>query len=296
MEITAGLVVELVAAQFPGWAGLPVRPVERDGWDNRTFRLGDELSVRLPRTKHYAAQAAKEHRWLPVLAPRLPLAIPQSLALGSPTDPFPWPWSVRRWLPGDPLTADRVRDLSELANDLAEFLVALQSVDTVGGPAPGAHNFGRGGPIGVYDEQTRKAIASLSTEIDGHRASTVWEKATGTTWDRPGVWVHGDISPSNLLVADGRLGAVIDFGGCAVGDPACDLTVAWTAFSDGARTTFLSRLGLDHATVARARGWALWKALITLAQGPSAAETARIQFGWHWPVLELLEQIFNDSP
>lgn len=262
---------------------LPVRPVDADGWDNRTFRLGDDLSVRLPSGEHYATQAQKEHRWLPVLAPRLPLPIPQSLALGLPTDHFPWPWSVRRWLPGEPMTGERVQDFAELAEDLAGFLRALERIITFNGPTQGAHNFGRGDQLGVYDDQTRKAIITLGADIDGRRAVQVWEAAIKTTWGSPVVWVHGDVSPSNLLVVDGRLAAVIHFGDCAVGDPACDLAVAWTAFSGDTREAFLSRPGLDNTTRARARGWAAWKALITLAQGPSAAERARIQFGCRWP-------------
>jgi len=293
--ITAALVTELVGTQFPAWAELPVRPVELDGWDNRTFRLGQDMAVRLPSSETCAGQVGKEDRWLSVLAPRLPLPIPEPLALGVPSGIFPWPWSVRRWLPGDPATAERVDDLAGLAADLAGFLLALQGIDAGGGPPPGAHNFYRGGSLQVYDAETREAITALGTGIDGAQAERVWETATGTEWDGPGVWVHGDVTPSNLLAIGGRLGAVIDFGGCGVGDPACDLTMAWTVFTGRARGLFKARMALDDGTWARARGWALWKALVTLRQGPTRAEAARLRFGWRWPPTEVTEQIILDD-
>jgi aminoglycoside phosphotransferase (APT) family kinase protein len=293
--ITASLVADLIAAQFPAWAGIPIRPVEADGWDNRTFRLGDSMAVRLPSGQAYAAQAGKEHQWLPVLASQLPVPIPESLGLGNPSDLFPWPWSVRRWLPGEPATGDRITDLPALAADLAVFLSRLAEIDPAGGPPPGEHNFLRGAPLSVYDTETRWAIATLGTGIDGRRAEAVWDAAVATTWPRPAVWLHGDVAPANLLARHGRLSSVIDFGGCAVGDPACDLAIAWTAFAGTSREVFGAQLAVDDGTWARARGWALWKALRTLLKGPSAAEAARISFGWRWPVNEVIEQILRDE-
>lgn len=262
--ITASLVSRLVAAQFPQWADLPVTRVELDGWDNTTFRLGEDMSVRLPSAEAYAAQVDKEHRWLPILAPHLPLSIPQPLAKGVPAHGYPRQWSIYRWLVGDPATIERIADLGRFATELADFLTALYRIDPTGGPPPGRHNFFRGGQLATYDSETRDAIAALDTEIDARLATDVWEAALGATWNGPAVWFHGDVSAGNLLVDDGRLVAVIDFGCSGVGDPACDVTIAWTLFFGEGRETFRARLGLDDATWARGRGWALWKALIML--------------------------------
>jgi len=263
-DITAELVSRLVAAQFPQWAGLAVRPVEPGGWDNVTFRLGPGLSVRLPSADCYAEQVGKEHRWLPALAGRLPLPIPEPIARGAPGCGYPWPWSVYRWLEGEPATAGRVGNLSRFAAEVADFLAALYRIDPAGGPPPGAHNFFRGGPLAVYHAETMEAIAALGDEVDAGRAAEVWQAALAAPWPGPPVWVHGDVSPENLLVAAGRLSAVIDFGCCAVGDPACDTAIAWTFFSGESRRVFRARLPVDQATWARGRGWALWKALIVL--------------------------------
>jgi aminoglycoside phosphotransferase (APT) family kinase protein len=262
--ITAELAARLVAAQFPQWAGLPVRRVEPGGWDNVTFRLGAGLSVRLPSGPWYAEQAAKEHRWLPVLAGQLPLRIPQPVAKGEPGCGFPWPWSVYRWLPGTPLAASHVADRTALAADLAAFLAALQAVDPAGGPGPGEHNFYRGGPLTVYDGEARDALAALDGQIDTARAARVWQEALAAAWHGPPVWFHGDVADGNLLTDRGRLSAVIDFGTSGVGDPACDTVIAWTYFSGESRRVFCSRLPVDDATWARGRGWALWKAMIVL--------------------------------
>ena len=263
-DITAELVSRLVAAQFPRWAGLAVRPVEPGGWDNVTFRLGPGLSVRLPSADCYAEQVGKEHRWLPALAGRVPLPIPEPIARGAPGCGYPWPWSVYRWLEGEPATAGRVGNLSRFAAEVADFLAALYRIDPAGGPPPGAHNFFRGGPLAVYHAETMEAIAALGDEVDAGRAAEVWQAALATPWPGPPVWVHGDVSPENLLAAAGRLSAVIDFGCCAVGDPACDTAIAWTFFSGESRRVFRAGLPVDQATWARGRGWALWKALIVL--------------------------------
>jgi aminoglycoside phosphotransferase (APT) family kinase protein len=262
--ITAELAARLVAAQFPQWADLPVWRVEPGGWDNVTFRLGADLSVRLPSGPGYAQQVEKEHRWLPVLARQLPLPIPEPLAKGAPGDGFPWPWSVYQWLPGTPLAQSHVPDKTELAADLAAFLAALYRIDPTGGPPPGAHSCLRGASVAVYDDQARQALEALDGEIDTATAAQVWQEALDATWHGAPVWVHGDVADGNLLTEHGRLSAVIDFGCCAVGDPACDTVIAWTYFSGDSRQVFKDRLRLDAATWARGRGWALWKAMIVL--------------------------------
>lgn len=265
MDIDALLVRRLVAAQFPQWAHLPIRPVEVGGIDNRTFHLGDEMSVRLPSAEAYAAQVEKEHRWLPRLAPLLPLPIPIPVATGILGDGYPWHWSIYRWLEGESATTERIAHPCEFATTLAQFLLALQRIDPAGGPAPGGHNFFRGGPLAIYDAQARQAIATLAGAIDGATATAVWEAALEATWLGSPVWLHGDVSAGNLLVTKRRLSAVIDFGCMAVGDPACDLTIAWTLLTGESREAFRAALPLDSDTWSRGRGWALWKALITLA-------------------------------
>ena len=222
-DITVALVMELVAEQFPRWAHLPVRPVELDGWDNTTFRLGDTMAVRVPSAEEYALQVDKEQRWLPVLAPQLPLPIPVPLGRGQPSSTLRRPWSVYRWIDGEPLLGDRIVDPVALADDLAGFLGALYAC-TPAGPPPGAHSFRRGGPVTVWHDHIEANLHSLRDEVDVAAAQEVWTAALAAVHEMSPVWVHGDITGTNLLVHDGRLAAVIDFGCSAYGDPACDLT------------------------------------------------------------------------
>jgi aminoglycoside phosphotransferase (APT) family kinase protein len=266
MIIDEPLVRRLIAAQFPEWSDLPIRPVASSGWDNRTFHLGDEMSVRLPSSEAYVPQVDKEHRWLPVLAPNLPLPRPSPIAKGAPGEGFPWPWSIYRWLDGERATRANIADLNAFAADLANFLVALRGIDAKDGPLAGKDNFYRGGPLGVYAGETAQAVAALGDEIDRDRVMTVWDEALATTWQGRPVWVHGDVADGNLLVNDGKLTAVIDFGSSGVGDPACDLYIAWTFLDQESRQKFRAGLALNDATWARGRGWTLWKTLITLAE------------------------------
>ena len=258
----------LIARQFPEWADLPVRPVAVSGWDNQTFRLGDGMSVRLPTAREYALAVDKEHRWLPILAPQLPLPIPVPLAKGEPDEEFGHPWSVYEWIDGEPAAIGNIGDTTDFADHLARFLVALRSIDPAGGPRPGLHNWFRGGPLDVYDAQARSAITALDDRIPVGTVTKVWESALRASLAHEPVWFHGDIAPGNLLVRDGALAAVIDFGTCGVGDPACDLAIAWTLLTGACRDAFRTRLDLDSGTWARGRGWALWKALITYAGAP----------------------------
>jgi len=262
VQIDDALVRRLVAGQFPQWSDLPIRPIEPSGWDNRTFRLGDAMLVRLPSGEQYAEQVAKEQRWLPFLASALPLDIPTPMALGQPAEGYPWNWSVFRWLAGEAASSVSVSNLIDFASSLGHFLCALQRTDATGGPTPGPHNFHRGAPLGIYDRQTRQAISALKGRVDGDAAIAVWEAALASAWRRPPVWLHGDVSPGNLLVRAGSLSAVIDFGQLSVGDPACDVAIAWTFFEGASRQAFRKALPLDAETWARGRGWALWKALI----------------------------------
>ena len=273
--IDAALARRLIDSQFPRWSHLAITKVALDGWDNRTFRLGPELSVRLPTGDWYAEQVEKEQRWLPVLAPQLPLPIPTPVAKGEPGEGFPYPWSVYRWLDGEPAARAQPRDMPGFASALAGFLSALGRADATGGPPPGQHNFYRGGPLSTYEREALEAIEALGDEIPRRAVTRVWDDAMSSSWDRAPVWLHGDVATGNLLVRDGRLAAVIDFGCSGVGDPACDTVIAWTFFSGASRAAFRARLGVDRDTWSRGRGWALWKALITLADAPEAAQPRR---------------------
>lgn len=264
--IDSALVARLLGAQFPQWAGLPLAPADPQGWDNRSFRLGTTMVVRLPSAAGYAAQVEKEQRWLPFLAARLPLPIPAPLAVGVPGEGFPWQWSIYRWLGGETARVDRIGDLRVFAGELAAFLVALQQVDAAGGPPPGPHNFFRGAPLATYDGETRHALSLLADDLDAAAALRLWQAGIATAFNGAPVWLHGDVAVNNLLVHGGRLAAVIDFGCAAVGDPACDLAIAWTLFTGESRAAFQAALPLDAATWQRGAGWALWKALITLAE------------------------------
>jgi aminoglycoside phosphotransferase (APT) family kinase protein len=296
-DITVDVVRALIAAQFPAWRDRPVAPVELDGWDNTSFRLGDDLVVRLPSHEQYVVEIDKEHRWLPVLAEQLPLPIPVPVARGVPDATFPRPWSVYRWLPGRPATHDQLDDLVACARTLADFLTALMAVDATGGPAAGDHSFQRGGPVGAWDEQTRSSITTMADTIDADAAMAVWDAAVASTGTAPPVWVHGDVTPSNLLAVDGRLAAVLDFGCCAVGDPACDLAIAWTLFDGPSRRAFRDGLALDAATWARGRGWALWKAAIGhvgAARTGESPESVAARFGWRWTPHGVIAEVLAD--
>jgi aminoglycoside phosphotransferase (APT) family kinase protein len=266
--IDASLVSDLLAAQFPQWAALPVTLVEPGGWDNRTFRIGERLRARLPSRGRYAAQVEREARWLPALAASLPLPISAPLALGAPGEGYPFPWTLGDWIDGDTALVADIADQVAFARDLAAFLSALRRSDATGGPRPGAHNFHRGGDLAVYAPQVEAALAALGQAVDARAARAVWDAGLAASFCGPPVWLHGDVAPGNLLVRDGRLAAVIDFGQTAVGDPACDLVIAWTVFDGAARDAFREAVDLDAATWARARAWALWKALIVWAGLP----------------------------
>ncbi|MCX4670603.1 aminoglycoside phosphotransferase family protein [Streptomyces sp. NBC_01381] len=281
--IDAALVKRLIAAQFPQWSELPVRPVEVDGWDNRTYRLGDAMTARLPTAAGYAPAVAKENRWLPRLAPGLPVAVPPILAQGEPGEGYAFPWSVRGWLDGETAARDRIDGMERFAVSVAGFIRALQRCDAIGGPQAGAHSWWRGASPAHYDGETRRCLAALERRaergagsdgvdtggvdtggVDIARATAVWDAALAAEWRGAPVWFHGDIASGNLLVADGRLTAVIDFGTAGVGDPACDLVIAWGMFSGDSREAFRQAVGQDDDTWARARGWSLWKTLLTL--------------------------------
>lgn len=257
------LVRRLLAAQFPEWAELPVEPVQSSGTDNAMYRLGEAMAVRLPRIQWATGQVAKEQYWLPKIAAKLPLATPLPLALGQPGEGYPWQWSIYRWLEGQPLTNENASDMRQVARTLADFVKALQQLNL--GETPPQTTSARGAPLATRDAATRSALEEVRDMLDTETAGAVWETALqASLWDMPPVWIHGDLQPGNLLVQNGQLKAVIDFGSLGVGDPACDLLIAWNFFDEEIRQVYRAALSVDDATWLRGRGWALSVALIAL--------------------------------
>jgi aminoglycoside phosphotransferase (APT) family kinase protein len=266
--VDVALVERLVAKQFPQWAGLAVRPVANDGWDNWTFHLGERMKVRLPSAMGYSEQAEKEAIWLPRLAPHLPLPVPAPIGIGKSTAEFPCAWSIYGWLDGEPTTRAAIDDPVQFGWDVAKFLTALQRIDAAGGPPPGQHNFQRGAdPMVAYGAEARRSVDQLDAVIDAPAAHEVLDAAQAAKITTAPMWIHGDIAVGNLLVREGRLAAVIDFGGCGVGDPACDLVITWVFLEGAAREAFRSSVMADEPMWARARAWALWKAALLLVNG-----------------------------
>ncbi len=270
--IDSTLAGSLIATQFPLWKNLSIRPVKHGGWDNKTFHLGMDMTIRMPTTREYALQVEKEQKWLPKLAPFLPLSIPQPVAIGEPGHGYPWKWSIYRWIEGDIASVATTTNSNNFASTLAQFLIALQQIDTTNGPLPGEHNFFRGGKVATYDTEVRRALIALKDNIDVNTAIDVWETALLTSWQKTPVWIHGDVSAGNLLVQQGHLHAVIDFGMLGIGDPACDLATAWTLFDGESQTVFREEMAMDENSWSRGRGWALWKALVE-ASGISKTNT-----------------------
>ncbi|GEO32563.1 aminoglycoside phosphotransferase [Cellulomonas aerilata] len=247
----------LLAAQQPALASLPVRPVRSLGTVNAVFRLGDDLCVRVPRVPDWAESLDREWRWLPLLGPHLPLAIPEPVAWGTPDDTFPLPWAVLRWIDGETYADDVVADEAAAARALAGFVTALRRIDPTGAPVAGRR------PLRELDAQTRAAIASVPDLLDARAAIAAWDRALDAPpWTGAPVWIHGDLLRPNLLVRDGRLVAVIDFGGVGGGDPATDLLAAWAVLGLRGRQVLRQALEADDGTWERARGIALHQAAL----------------------------------
>jgi aminoglycoside phosphotransferase (APT) family kinase protein len=278
LHTDATLVRRLLAAQFPQWADLPIERVRSSGTDNALYRLGDDMLVRLPRIHWAVGGVDKDFRWLPRLAQLLPVSIPVPLAKGEPAEGYPWTWGVYPWLDGENPPLDGIADADSLTSDVASFVNALHGVDLAGGPPAR-----RGRPLAaVQDEEARAALAELRSLrlIDVEEATDAWEEALEVPpWAGPPVWVHGDLLSGNLLLQAGRLTGVIDWGGAGVGDPACDLIVAWGVLPRETRNVFRAAVGVDDATWARGRGWALSVGLIALPYyrktNPTLAAIAR---------------------
>ncbi|WP_425838849.1 aminoglycoside phosphotransferase family protein [Streptomyces fractus] len=256
------LVRALVDGQFPRWADLPLKYVDSNGTQNVLYRLGEEWVVRLPRLPGVVQELADAREWMPYLAARLPVPVPEQVAEGEPGHGFPWPWAVHRWLPGENPVVGRLDrpEAEALAEDLAGFVTAMRAIDTAGAP----ESF-RGRPLAERADGTREVIRRLDGTLDSAAALAVWGEAVRTPGADRDVWLHADLQPGNLLVSRGRLGAVIDFGCMGTGDPAVDLITAWYVLGGPERRVFREAVAVDDGVWARARGWALTIAVHELA-------------------------------
>lgn len=262
MAIDERLLRDLLEQQHPDLAGLELKSVD-GGWTNQMWRLGPDLAVRIPRTESAPELLAREHRRLPGLASRLPLPIPVPTRLGRPSERFPHTWLVTTWVHGTPADIAPITD-PDSATVLAEFLTSLHTE----GPDDTPANDGRGAPLHTMDEHFEQTLERLP-DVDAARARAVWRSALeAPRQDLPDVWLHGDLHPANVVVEDGALVGVIDFGELFVGDPAVDLAAAWILLPDGAAESFFNAYkAADESTVLRARGLALIKALVLLEIG-----------------------------
>lgn len=272
MNLTIETVKKLIREQFPIWQELEIQPVAKSGHDNRTFHLGEELSIRLPSGAAYAGHLQKENIWLPKLQSQLSMKISAPVAMGTATDDYPFPWSVNAWIVGETVSLKTVTDFNQLAKDIAGFLKELQAIDSTGGPLAGEQNFYRGGDLAVYHEETLRALENLEKVFPTEKLKEIWNRALASHWDSSSIWVHGDVEVGNLLVREGKLVAVIDFGILSIGDPASDYVMAWTFFEKEGRKAFKEALSCDEETWQRSQGWALWKALISYQKEKTKSE------------------------
>lgn len=276
---SASLARNLIRTQFPQWGDLKIKKIKSTGTDHAIYRLGTAMAVRLPLVHWATDQAAMERKWLPRIASFLPLEIPEQLAQGKPTKDYPYAWSIYKWLNGEDAITAKFDNPNQAAHSLATFLVALREIDTKDGPRASEHKSRRGLPLSVRDADVCKAIVDLGDKIDSAAVTAAWEKAlTAPEWDRAPTWFHGDLLPGNILVSRGKPSSVIDWSNLAIGDPACDLMIAWRLFSGESRETFRKTLAIDDATWARGRGHALAQALIFIPyyinSNPTAVEAS----------------------
>lgn len=281
LEIDEALVRRLLVDQFPQWAELPLRRVEPRGTVNAIYRLGGGLSVRLPRLNGPTEPGSKEFEWLPRVAPLVPLDVPVPVAQGHPNGEYPWFWEVHAWVEGEMVPVEQI-DAIQAARDLATFVGALQRVDPTEAPR------GRGIPLAERNKEVQYWLARFQGDPAVGRE---WERAlTAPPWDGPPVWHHGDLDARNWLVRDGRISGVIDWGAMGVGDPACDVMVAWKLHSAEARDAFRRALPTDDATWERARGWALSQAVAILAYYTPANNPTLYHEAEEWLSLTLAER------
>lgn len=273
VDITDALVRRLVASQFPEWASLRLVLLPPIGWDNVIYRLGSDLAVRLPRRRMGAVMVDKQHRWLPGLAPRLPLPVSVPIGRGVPDEGYPWSWTVCGWVPGEVAVDAVIDDMTVFAEALGAFLAAL----ALRGPVSGPRSAFRGGALATRDDPTRELLDGLADVIDANAATRLWDDALALpVASEPGMWIHGDLQPANLLVERGRLSGVIDFDHFGVGDPAVDLISAWMLLPKPARPALRAAASVDDATWARGRAWALHVGLLMFSGSAHQPVLARL--------------------
>jgi aminoglycoside phosphotransferase (APT) family kinase protein len=280
IDIDVSLARRLLTEQMPEYHALPLRRISSGGTDNAVFRLGDDLAIRMPLHASSVDGLLKEVRWLPVIAPHLPLPVPEVVWTGEPGDSYPCPWAVVRWLEGEDALTGRIGSIRETAHTLGRFVTELQGIDMTGAPPPGTQGFIRGLPLVGRDSSFRAALAQCDGLVNVERVRQVWDDALAAPeWDRPPVWLHADLIPGNLLLQDGRLAGVLDFGAMATGDPAYDVTPAWHLLDRDTRPAFREIVGADDATWHRARGLVVSGGVMALAyylhSNPSMVATAR---------------------
>jgi aminoglycoside phosphotransferase (APT) family kinase protein len=264
-HLDVALVQRLVADQFPDWAGRVIQEVPSTGTVNAIYRVGDDVCARLPRVAAGEAALQREAQWLPWLAERLPLPIPEPIAAGRPDASYPFAWALYRWRDGEPYADEGIDDEAGAARDLAGFVLELRRLDPSGAPPAGRR------PLGELDAPTRSAIEAARRHIDGAAALAVWDDAVeSAVWDSDGVWIHADLLRPNILTCSGKMSAIIDFGAAGVGDAAADVIAAWSVFGCVGREQYRSALKVDDETWRRARGFALHQAVIAI---PYYAET-----------------------
>ena len=287
MKIDGSIVQNLIAQQFPDLSNLPVIPIKKQGHDNRTFRLGDELSVRLPSKSSYADAVQKEAMALVVLGGQLSVDVPEIVALGEPSNEYPLPWSIRRWLAGTTLEDTQVLDRRSLARTFGALLVELRFIPADINLSAGKHSFYRGCHPSVYGDEVVKSLRKMDAQTKTEHCLEIWQKGTESAWSNSPVWFHGDVAIGNVLMTDDKVSALIDFGTCGVGDPACDFAIAWTYFDAVERQIFRDAIKVDDGTWHRAKAWALWKALVSLT-GLSGPDIEGVQS-------RALDQILSDK-
>lgn len=280
VHVDTRLVRALLEEQMPRHAGLPLHRVAAGGTDNAVFRLGDDLAVRLPVHAVSVEPLRKEIRWLPVLAPHLSLPVPEVMSVGEPTEHYPFPWAVVRWLPGTDALHGAIDSMRDAAATLGRFVAELHKVPVDQAPHRGTEGFHRGGPLSDREETFRDSLARCDGLLDVPAAGAVWDDALAAPpWHGEPVWLHTDLIPGNLLVRDGRVAAVLDFGALSVGDPAYDVTPAWFVLDREARPVFRELVGVGDATWRRARGLVVSQAVIALPyyldSHPGMVATAR---------------------
>lgn len=267
-SINIDFVIKLIDDQFPEYNNLPIKEVQEQGWDNRTYRIGTNKLIRLASAEYYSIKIPKEQKYLPLIAPYLTTNISKPIKIGKPNSLYPFNFAIYEWIDGTSANLLKFNDknLEMIATDLVNFLNELHSIDNLDGPAPGKHNGWGGADLQLFDKDTKNQIDKLSNVINKTKSLDLWRKAKNSKWNKKPVWIHGDFYFGNFLIKNNRLTGVIDFGGMAKGDPAKDLGIAWTFLKNRSREIFKNKIKYDLDTWIRAKGWVLWKATFELCK------------------------------